>query len=105
MLKTSLKRRASGFDQYRHALPEVTTLSMSPRSSANPEAARDVGRGRMLLLVSAVAFSTAGFFTREAPVDLWAMIFWRNTFGSTALLVVTLCATPRSPPRLRRLGR
>jgi drug/metabolite transporter (DMT)-like permease len=79
-------------------------MSTSPQSSTNPEAARSVGRGRTLLLVSAVAFSTAGFFTREAPVDLWAMIFWRNAFGSTALLVAILCVTPRSSLRLRRLG-
>ena len=78
---------------------------MSPRSTTNPDAAQEARHGRVLLLVSAVAFSAAGFFTRQAPVDLWAMIFWRNTFGSATLLVVILCTTPRSPPPLRRLGR
>ncbi len=78
---------------------------MSPRSTTNSDAVREARRGRVLLLVSAVAFSTAGFFTREAPVDLWAMIFWRNTFGSVVLLAAILCTTPRSTPPLRRLGR
>lgn len=45
-------------------------------------------RARALLVVSAVAFSLAGLFTREAPVDLPTMVFWRNLFGSAALLVV-----------------
>jgi drug/metabolite transporter (DMT)-like permease len=78
---------------------------MSPRSTTNSDAVREARRGRVLLLVSAVAFSTAGFFTREAPVDLWAMIFWRNTFGSVVLLAAILCTTPPSTPPLRRLGR
>jgi drug/metabolite transporter (DMT)-like permease len=46
--------------------------------------------GRLLLILSAAAFSTAGFFTREAPVDVWAMTFWRNLFGSAALLPLIL---------------
>jgi drug/metabolite transporter (DMT)-like permease len=51
---------------------------------------RLAARGRLLLIAS--AFSTAGFFTREAPVNLWAMVFWRNLFGSAALvpLIVVL---------------
>ena len=46
--------------------------------------------GRPFLVLSALAFSTAGFFTREAPVDVWAMVFWRNLFGSAALLPFVL---------------
>jgi drug/metabolite transporter (DMT)-like permease len=51
-----------------------------------------------LLVLSAIAFSTAGFFTRQAPVDLWAMVFWRNLFGAAALLFVIL-ATSRGSLR------
>ena len=46
--------------------------------------------GRLLLVLSALAFSTAGFFTRQAPVDAFAMVFWRNLFGSAALLPFVL---------------
>jgi drug/metabolite transporter (DMT)-like permease len=56
--------------------------------------------GTCLLVLSAVAFSTAGFFTRQAPVDLWAMVFWRNFFGTVALAVLLFAW--RSP--LRRRG-
>lgn len=41
--------------------------------------------GVLLLLGSAIAFSTAGVFTRMAPVPLWPMVFWRNLFGSAGL--------------------
>ena len=49
---------------------------------------RSEGRGIILLLISALAFSTAGFFTREAPVGPWAMIVWRNLFGCAGLALI-----------------
>ena len=62
-------------------------------------------RGPLLLVISAIAFSSAGFFTRQAPVDLWAMIFWRNMFGAAALLFVFV-VTKRGSIRLRyKFGR
>src|ERR1700731_1872348 len=69
---------------------------------------RPATRGLLLLILSAIAFSTAGFFTREAPVDLWAMVFWRNLFGSAALAPPLLAskggASWRSILRLGRWG-
>jgi hypothetical protein len=38
----------------------------------------------------------AGFFTREAPVNIWAIVFWRNLFGSSAL--VAFIAFAEVPP-------
>src|SRR5438876_7282900 len=38
-------------------------------------------RGPMLVLLSALAFSTAGLFTRLIDVDVWTMLFWRGVFG------------------------
>jgi drug/metabolite transporter (DMT)-like permease len=38
-------------------------------------------RGEMLILASAVAFSTAGYFTRLIPQDVWTVLFWRGIFG------------------------
>jgi drug/metabolite transporter (DMT)-like permease len=65
-------------------------------------------RGILLLIFSAAAFSTAGLFAREAPVDLWAMVFWRNLFGSAALALLLLAskggASWRSVLRLGRWG-
>ncbi len=75
-----------------------------PISSGSQDRASQV-RGPTLLVLSAIAFSSAGFFTREAPVDLWAMVFWRNVFGAAALALVFF-ATPRgSPPGKLRIGR
>jgi drug/metabolite transporter (DMT)-like permease len=63
-------------------------------------------RGVLLLILSAVAFSTAGFFAREAPVDLWAMVFWRNLFGSAALAALLLASKEGASWRaILRLGR
>ena len=59
-------------------------------------------RGPLLLIISAVAFSTAGFFTHRIATNLWALVFWRNIFGCLALLPVLwvntrgrACAGPR----------
>jgi len=38
-------------------------------------------RGAVLVLLSAVAFSAAGFFTRLIDADAWTMLFWRGLFG------------------------
>lgn len=45
------------------------------------EARSQSGLGVTLVVLSAVAFSTAGFFTRLIDVDVWTMLFWRGLFG------------------------
>ena len=63
-------------------------------------------RGQLLLILSAVAFSTAGFFTREAPVNLWAMVFWRNLFGGSVLVALFVASGSAISWRsIRVLGR
>jgi drug/metabolite transporter (DMT)-like permease len=37
--------------------------------------------GVTLVVLSACAFSTAGFFTRLIDTDVWTMLFWRGLFG------------------------
>jgi drug/metabolite transporter (DMT)-like permease len=37
--------------------------------------------GVLLTVVSAVAYSTAGFFTRLIPLDVWTVLFWRGVFA------------------------
>jgi len=46
--------------------------------------------GTLLLVASATAYSTAGFFTRLIPVDAWTLLFWRGLFGGSFLAVVVL---------------
>jgi drug/metabolite transporter (DMT)-like permease len=38
-------------------------------------------QGVTLVVLSAFAFSTAGFFTRLIDTDVWTMLFWRGLFG------------------------
>jgi drug/metabolite transporter (DMT)-like permease len=46
--------------------------------------------GPVLLIASATAYSTAGFFTRLIPVDAWTLLFWRGVFGGSFLVAVVL---------------
>jgi drug/metabolite transporter (DMT)-like permease len=48
------------------------TMSAAPDSGA---------RGDLLILTSAVVFSSAGYFTRLIPQDVWTVLFWRGLFG------------------------
>ena len=42
--------------------------------------------GSLLVAIAAVAFSTAGLFTRLISVDVWTMLFWRGLFGGLLIL-------------------
>lgn len=44
--------------------------------------------GWVLVSLSAVAWSTAGFFTRLIDADVWTMLFWRGVFGGLAFAVM-----------------
>lgn len=41
--------------------------------------------GTALLAASAVAYSSAGFYTRLIDLDVWTMLFWRGVFGGLFL--------------------
>jgi drug/metabolite transporter (DMT)-like permease len=53
---------------------------MSTTQIIVPAAARGA-RGDLLILASVVAFSTAGYFVRLIPQDVWTVLFWRGVFG------------------------
>ena len=44
--------------------------------------------GWVLVSLSAVAWSTAGFFTRLIDEDVWTILFWRGIFGGLAFAVM-----------------
>ena len=46
--------------------------------------------GLLLVLLSTLAWSTAGLFTRAAATDLTTIIFWRGTFGTLGMALVVL---------------
>lgn len=55
-------------------------------ADAIPITSSDARRaGVFWMLVSAVAFSTAGLFTKGVTADAWAVIFWRGAFAAVAI--------------------
>jgi len=63
---------------------DTTTISTVPTQ-------REGGStGAVLVGLAAVAFSTAGLFTRLITVDVWTMLFWRGLFGGSLVLAFIL---------------
>jgi drug/metabolite transporter (DMT)-like permease len=56
--------------------------------------------GLILVMAAAVAWSTAGLFTRALTVDTPTILFWRGVFGGLGMIVVM-----RAIGRTGRLGR
>jgi drug/metabolite transporter (DMT)-like permease len=55
---------------------------VAPMSSTRPRTGgRTRPAGSLLVAASAIAFSTAGLFTRLISADVWTMLFWRGLFG------------------------
>ena len=57
---------------------------------ASPATDRSVAIGIALVLSSAVAWSTAGFFARMVPLDIWIVVFWRGVFGGLSIAVLAM---------------
>jgi len=64
--------------------------------------------GVLLVTISAVTWSTAGYFTRLIPLDAWTTLFYRGLFGAlTGLVYLLICqrtAIGRSFWRMGRFG-
>jgi drug/metabolite transporter (DMT)-like permease len=60
----------------------VSTIESSPEARYR--------LGLLLVTLSAVAWSTAGYFTRLIPLDAWTTLFWRGVFGTLTALVFIL---------------
>lgn len=62
--------------------------------------------GLVLVTASAVAWSTAGFFTRLIALDTWTLLAWRGVFGAVGI-VVAIVVLERGPGLFRflQLGR
>ncbi len=63
---------------------------------------KKVWLGTFLLVASAAAYSTAGFFTRLIHVDAWTLLFWRGLFGGGFLAVVVMLQQRGRPWRAIR---
>jgi len=72
-----------------------TRVRGSSRSALDGRAWVSPGRaGTLIVILSAVAFSTAGLFTRLIPVDVWTMLFWRGVFGGLLILSAIVVQAP-----------
>lgn len=58
--------------------------------------------GALLLLLSAVCWSTAGFFTRLIPLDPWTILFWRGVFGTVLTGACALWVRRHDPDMVAR---
>jgi drug/metabolite transporter (DMT)-like permease len=64
------------------------TGAAGPISPAGAD--RSLAIGIALVLSSAVAWSTAGFFARMVPVDIWIVVFWRGIFGGLSIAMLAM---------------
>jgi drug/metabolite transporter, DME family len=75
----------------RHHLDLMTNQAdVSEPFDSTATAERNTAIGIVLVLTSAVAWSTAGFFARIVLVDIWVVLFWRSAFGALSILVLAL---------------
>lgn len=56
---------------------------------------RDHQLGLLFVTISAIAWSTAGFFTRLIPLDSFTLLAWRGIFASLSLLAVVILISGR----------
>ncbi len=61
-----------------------------PIDAAGAAAKRNIAIGVIMVLISAVAWSTAGFFARMVPVDIWIVLFWRSLFGGLSIVALAM---------------
>jgi drug/metabolite transporter (DMT)-like permease len=67
---------------------------------------RDHRLGLIYITISAIAWSTAGFFTRLISLDAFTLLTWRGIFGSLSLLVVIIALNPKGwMSEFRRIGK
>ena len=63
-------------------------------------------QGVLLIIISAIAYSSAGFFTRLIHLDAWTMLFWRGLFaGLMILCVIVAQERGRTVAAIRAIGR
>ena len=63
-------------------------------------------QGVLLITLSAVAYSSAGFFTRLIHLDAWTMLFWRGLFAGLMILCVIVVQERGSTlAAIRAIGR
>ena len=63
-------------------------------------------QGILLIILSAIAYSSAGFFTRLIQLDAWTMLFWRGLFAGLMILCIIIVQKRRHTwSAIRAIGR
>jgi drug/metabolite transporter (DMT)-like permease len=63
-------------------------------------------QGILLIVLSAIAYSSAGYFTRLIHLDAWTMLFWRGWFAGSMILCVIVVKERRNTwGAIRAIGR
>lgn len=63
-------------------------------------------QGVLLITLSMIAFSSAGFFTRLIHLDVWTTLFWRGLFaGLMILCIIIVQERRRTVAAIRAVGR
>ncbi len=68
--------------------------------AAAPTPAGQHRLGILLVTGSAIAYSTAGFFTRLIQVDVWTLLFWRGLFAGLFIAGILVWQHGRQAPRV-----
>lgn len=68
---------------------------INPAGPTEIAAKRSIAIGMTLVLLSAVAWSTSGFFARIVPVDIWTVLSWRSLFGCLSIVVLAMIERKR----------
>jgi len=58
---------------------------------SNQDADRERKMGQALVVIAAIAWSSAGFFTRLIEADALSMVFWRGIFGGGFIALYLAC--------------
>jgi len=58
--------------------------------------------GALLLILSAICWSTAGLFTRLVALDPWTILFWRGIFGAVLTGACALWVSRNDPDMVAR---
>jgi drug/metabolite transporter (DMT)-like permease len=62
-------------------------------------------QGVLLIIVSMIAFSSAGFFTRLIQLDVWTMLFWRGLFAGVMIMcIIVVRERRRTVAAMRAVG-
>src|ERR1700722_11468656 len=75
-----------------NAAEDRLSLQTPARAGAKPAKYR---LGLALVTLSAIAWSTAGYFTRLIPLDAWTLLAWRGLFGALGIAIAVVVLEPR----------